>query len=72
VAYSAVLAVGLTFPGVLGLLVFYLLRDEVGWWAVIPGVAVLLTGLAIEAAVLLGWLGRVFEATDPAGADIAA
>jgi hypothetical protein len=72
VAYSAVLTAGLALPGMLGLLVFYLLRDEVGWWALIPGVAVLLTGLAIEAAVLLGWLGRAFESTDPAGAEIAA
>ena len=43
VAYSAVLAAGLALPGMLGLLVFALLRDEVGWWALIPGVAVLLT-----------------------------
>jgi hypothetical protein len=72
VAYSAVLAAGLALPGMLGLLVFALLRDELGWWALIPGVAVLLSGLAIEAAVLLRWLGRAFESTDPAGADIAA
>jgi hypothetical protein len=71
VAYSAVLAAGLALPGMLGLLVFALLREEVGWWAVIPGVAVLLTGLAVEAAALLRWLGRVFESTDPAGAEIA-
>jgi hypothetical protein len=72
VAYSAVLAAGLALPGMLGLLVFALLRDEAGWWAVIPAVAVLLTGLAVEAAVLLRWLGRMFESTDPAGAEIAA
>jgi len=72
VAYSAVLGAGLALPGMLGLLVFALLRNEVGWWALVPGVAVLLTGLAVEAAVLLRWLGRAFEATDPAGAEIPA
>jgi hypothetical protein len=56
----------------LGLLMFALLREEVGWGALIPAVAVLLTGIAVEAAVLLRWLGRAFESTDPAGAEIAA
>jgi hypothetical protein len=72
VAYSAVLAVGLALPGMLGLLAFALLRDSVGWWAIVPGVAVLLAGIAVEVAALLHWLGGVFESTDPAGAEIAA
>jgi hypothetical protein len=72
VAYAAVLGLGLALPGTLALLVFALLRDEVGWWGLIPGVVVLLVGLAIEASALLRWLGRVFESTDPAGAEIAA
>ncbi|HET9726310.1 MAG TPA: hypothetical protein VFP28_05295, partial [Gemmatimonadales bacterium] len=70
-AYSALLAAGLAIPGMLGLLVFALLRDSVGWWALVPGVAVLLTGIAVEVAALLRWLGGVFESTDPAGAEIA-
>jgi hypothetical protein len=32
---------------------------------------VLLSGIALEAAIVLRWLGRVFEATDPPGAGIA-
>jgi putative ABC exporter len=72
VAYSALLAVGLSLPGMLALLAFALLRDSVGWWAIVPGVAVLLAGLAVEVAALLRWLGGVFESTDPAGAEIAA
>ncbi|MGH7511899.1 MAG: putative ABC exporter domain-containing protein [Gemmatimonadales bacterium] len=72
VAYSALLGVGLALPGMLALLVFALLRDSVGWWAIVPGVAVLLAGIAVEVAALLRWLGGVFESTDPAGAEIAA
>jgi putative ABC exporter len=72
VAYSALLGVGLALPGMLALLVFALLRDSVGWWAIGPGVAVLLAGIAVEVAALLRWLGGVFESTDPAGAEIAA
>ena len=72
VAYSALLGVGLALPGMLALLAFALLRDSVGWWAIVPGVGVLLAGLAVEVAALLRWLGAVFESTDPAGAEIAA
>jgi ABC-2 type transport system permease protein len=72
VAYSALLGAGLALPGMLALLAFALLRGGVGWWAIIPGVAVLLAGLAVEVAALLRWLGGVFESTDPAGAEIAA
>jgi len=72
VAYSALLGVGLALPGMLALLAFALLRDSVGWWAIVPGVAVLLAGIAVEVAALLRWLGGVFESTDPAGAEIAA
>jgi len=66
------LAVGLALPGMLGLLAFALLRNSVGWWAIVPGVAVLLAGIAVEVAALLRWLKGVFESTDPAGAEIAA
>jgi hypothetical protein len=72
VAYTALLGAGLALPGMLGLLVFALLRDAVGWWGIVPGVAVLLVGLAVEVAALLRWLGGVFESTDPAGAEIVA
>lgn len=72
VAYSAVLGVGLALPGVLALLVLEALRDPLGWWALAPGVAVLLAGIAVEAAALLRWLGGVFESMDPALAEIPA
>ena len=72
VAYSALLGAGLVLPGMLALLTFALLRDAIGWWALVPGSLVLLAGIAVEAAALLRWLGAVFESTDPAGAEIAA
>jgi hypothetical protein len=72
VAYSALLSVGLALPGMFALLVFALLRHAVGWWALVPAVAVLLGCVAVEAAALLRWLGGVFESTDPVAAEIAA
>jgi hypothetical protein len=42
------------------------------WSAAGPAALVLLGGAALEAQLLLRWLGRVFERTDPAGAGIAA
>jgi hypothetical protein len=33
---------------------------------------VLVAGVAVEAGAILRWLGRVFESTDPSGAEIAA
>jgi putative ABC exporter len=72
VAYSALLCVGLALPGMFALLVFALLQHAVGWWSLVPAVAVLLGCVAVEAAALLRWLGGVFESTDPVAAGIAA
>jgi hypothetical protein len=72
VAYGALLGAGLTGPALLAALPFVLLEDVMGWWAAVPAAAVLLAALGAEAAVILRWLGRVFEGTDPAGAGIAA
>jgi hypothetical protein len=71
VAYAAVLGLALAAPGALGLLVFTVAREGLGWWALAPGVATLGLGIAVEAAALLRWLGGVFESTDPAAAEIA-
>jgi ABC-2 type transport system permease protein len=71
VAYAAMLAVVLALPGVLAAGVFVLLEGGLGWWSAMPAAGVLLLGLAGEAMVMLRWLGRVFERTDPAGAGIA-
>jgi hypothetical protein len=70
VAYSTLLAAALAFPGLLALAVYAGMREGAGWWALPPAAVVLLAGIAVEAAVLLRWLGTVFEGTDPAGAEI--
>jgi hypothetical protein len=72
VAYSALLCVALALPAMFALLVFALLRHTAGWWALVPGVVVLLGCVAVEAAALLRWLGGVFDSTDPVAAEIAA
>jgi hypothetical protein len=70
VAYAAVLGIALAAPGALGLLVFTVGWDGLGWWALAPGVLTLGLGIAVEATLLLRWLGSVFESTDPAAAEI--
>jgi hypothetical protein len=71
VAYAAMLGVMLALPGLLAAGVFTLLEGTFGWWSAVPAAGVLLLGIAGEAIVMLRWLGRVFEKTDPAGAGIA-
>jgi ABC-2 type transport system permease protein len=71
-AYCAALGVLLAAPGLLGAGLFELSRERLGWWAAVPAAVTLLSGIAVEAAIVLRWLGRVFESTDPAGAGIAA
>ena len=41
-------------------------------WAALPAAVVLLAGVAAEAAVMIRWLGPVFERMDPASAGFAA
>ena len=48
-----------------------MLESALGWWAAAPAAVVLVLGAGVEAMLLLRWLGRVFERTDPAGAGIA-
>jgi ABC-2 type transport system permease protein len=71
VAYAAMLGVMLALPGLVAAGIFTLLEGALGWWSAVPAAGVLLLGLAGEAMVMLRWLGRVFENTDPAGAGIA-
>jgi putative ABC exporter len=72
IAYSAVLAAALLLPAALAIALYAGIRSGGEWWALAPAGLVLLAGIAVEAAVMLRWLGRVFEATDPSGAEIAA
>jgi hypothetical protein len=72
VAYAAALGALLAAPVLAAGALFELASDAMGWWAAAPATVVLLAGIAVEAAVVLRWLGRVFERTDPAGAGILA
>jgi hypothetical protein len=72
VAYAALLGAALAIPAAIAAGVLTALEGVMGWWAAGPAALVLLGGAALEAQLLLRWLGRVFERTDPAGAGIAA
>jgi ABC-2 type transport system permease protein len=65
VGYAALLAVSLVGPAGLAAAVLLLLHASLGWWASVPGAVVLLAGIAVEAAFMVRWLGRVFERMEP-------
>ena len=70
VAFVALLSGLLFLPAVIGGGSFLLLRPELADWAALPATALILGTMAFEAALLISWLGRIFERTDPAGAGI--
>jgi len=70
VVFVAMLAVTLLLPVAIGGGAFLLLRGVVNGWAAIPAAILVLGIMAFEAAVLVDWLGGVFERTDPAAAGI--
>jgi hypothetical protein len=72
VAYAALLAAALALPTVLAAAMLTALEGIIGWWAAAPAALVLLVGAAAESVLLLGWLGKIFERTDPAGAGLGA
>jgi hypothetical protein len=72
IAYSAVLGAALLLPAVLASALYVGIQTRLGWWAMLPSAVVLLGGIAIEAAAMLAWLGRMFDGTDPSGAEIPA
>ncbi len=72
VAYALVLVVGLLVPVFLGGVAFWLTRMVAGTWGLVPAVGVLIGAIAAECAVLLRWLGRVFERIDIAESGIVA
>jgi hypothetical protein len=65
IAYLALLALTLALPAALSGGAFLLLRPALGGWAVLPATALALGSMAFEAALLVDWLGGVFERTDP-------
>jgi ABC-2 type transport system permease protein len=71
VMFVALLAVTLVLPVAIGGGAFLLLRPTIDGWAALPATVLVLGTMAFEAALLVEWLGRLFERTDPAAAGIA-
>jgi ABC-2 type transport system permease protein len=70
VAFVALLALVLAPPVVIAGGTFLLLRPALDTWAVVPSFVLALGVIAYEAALMVEWLGRLFEQTDPAMAGI--
>jgi ABC-2 type transport system permease protein len=70
VVYLALLSVLLALPFTIGGGAYLLLQSAIYEWAALPATALTLCTMAFEAALLVEWLGRVFERTDPASAGI--
>jgi hypothetical protein len=70
VVFVALLAVTLVLPVSIGGGAFLLLQGTIRGWAAFPAALLVLGTMAFEAALLVDWLGRLFERTDPAAAGI--
>jgi hypothetical protein len=70
IAFVAVLAGTLVVPVIVGGGAFLLLRAGLENWAIIPAVTLGLGLIGFEAALIVEWLGRIFEQTDPATSGI--
>ena len=70
VVFVALLAVTLLLPLAIGGGAFLLLHRAISGWAALPATVLVLGIMAFEAALLVEWLGRLFERTDPAAAGI--
>jgi ABC-2 type transport system permease protein len=70
VAFVALLGATLALPVTVGGGGFLLLRPGLDNWAAVPAAALALGTMGFEAALIVDWLGRVFERTDPAAAGI--
>jgi ABC-2 type transport system permease protein len=70
VAFMGLLGLTLALPVALGGGSFLLLRPQLGGWAAPPATVLALGTIAFEAALIVEWLGGIFERTDPAGAGI--
>jgi hypothetical protein len=69
-AFVTLLALTLALPAALAGGSFLLLRPLLGGWAALPATVLALGTIAFEAALIVEWLGGVFERTDSAAAGI--
>ena len=60
----------LVLPVAIGGGAFCCFAGAIDEWAALPATVLILGTMAFEAALLVEWLGRVFERTDPATAGI--
>ncbi|MBA3346187.1 MAG: hypothetical protein H0T44_12990 [Gemmatimonadales bacterium] len=65
---AVLLSAILLLPLAAGSVVFLALRPHLGLWSLIPAVPAAAGLLALEGAVTVRWLGRVFERTEPGAA----
>jgi len=65
IGFAAILAVVLIPPAAAGAGLFLLLEPPLGYPATVPAVAAALGVAAVEAMVMVRWLGGVFERLDP-------
>ena len=70
IAFVALLAVALTVPAAISAGGFLLLQPALGWWSALPATALALGTMAFEAGLMVDWLGRIFERTDPTTAGL--
>jgi putative ABC exporter len=70
VAFVTLLALTLALPVALAGGSFLLSRSLLDGWAALPATVLALGTMAFEAALIVEWLGGVFEQTDPAAAGI--
>ena len=70
IAFMALLALTLALPVTLGGGTFLLLQGAIGTWAVVPATIMALGTIVFEAALMVEWLGHIFERTDPATSGI--
>jgi hypothetical protein len=70
VVFVTLLSVLLLLPAAIGGGAFLLLRGVADEWAALPATVLILGTMAFEAALLVDWLGRIFERIDPATAGI--
>lgn len=70
-AFALILAVLFAGPGLAGWLVYTGLAPGAGNWALAPALLFGFVLLAAELALLIRWLGRVFERTDAASVPVA-
>jgi hypothetical protein len=70
IAFVALLSLTLVLPVAIAGGTFLLLRPALDGWAALPATLLLLGTIAFEAALIVDWLGRIFERTDPATAGI--